>query len=451
VKKYALSRVSLSFFLAAVLFPVLLYVTAIPARSEAAVMALAFALLAGGIFFFAVKEIKNPSILIFFAGLLVAGMVIRTLSLPQSSNTDYIYCLKPWAEEFRSGGWGAIVTTWSDYNMPYLYIIGAIARVPADDLYLYKLVSVIFDCGLVVAGLQLAKILQFGQLRMAAVGGAIFLAPTIWLNSAFWAQCDSIYVFFCLLSFVLLLKDRPVLAVMMVAIAFSFKLQTVFFMPVFIVAWIIKRVAWWRDIPVFFGTFILTILPAWLLGRPMGSILSVYFTQTTQYSSGRLNLNSPSAYALLGHDASNTAHAHNVLLTAGILLAFSFLGTLIILAWLNRHRIDNRTLFFFALAMVIGIPWLLPAMHDRYFHLANVFCVILAVMIPEKWYFAPFSIIASYSGYHAFLFGSYIFWTGHQIPSLLTLFIFGSAVILLVNELRAAKDIITEEEPIEDG
>jgi hypothetical protein len=142
-------------------------------------------------------------------------------------------------------------------------------------------------------------------------------------------------------------------------------------------------------------------------------------------------------YALLGPDASRaSAQAHNILLAAGIILAFCFLGTLVLLAWLNREKITGRALFFFALAMVIGIPWLLPAMHDRYFYLANVFCIFLAVMVPEKWYFAPFSVIASYSGYHAFLFGSYMFWTGHQIPALLVLFIAGGAVVLLVNELR---------------
>jgi Gpi18-like mannosyltransferase len=453
MKQSVLTRVSLSAFMSVVMFPLLLYFTPITVPEEAIVMAAAFALLSGGVLWFASSDIKSPPILIFFIALLAAGMVIRTFSLPQGNNTDYIYCLKPWAEEFRSGGWGAIVTTWSDYNMPYLYIIGAIARVPMDDLYLYKLVSVIFDCGIAVLGLRLAKIFALGELRKAVLCGALMLAPTIWLNSSFWAQCDSIYVFFCLLSFVLILEDRPVLSVAMVAIAFTFKLQTILFMPIFIVLWMLKRVIWWRDIPIFIGTFFLAILPAWLMGRSLPSILSIYFTQTSQYSH-RLNLNSPSAYALLGPDTSNiTGQAHDILFNAGLILAFCFLGALLLIAWLNRKRIGNRALFLFALSMVIGIPWLLPSMHDRYFYLADVLCIFLAVLIPEKWYFAPFCIIASYSGYHAFLFVRYIFWSGHQIPGLIMLFLMGGAVVLLINELRAPNDVLddaaAEEPPLE--
>jgi Gpi18-like mannosyltransferase len=440
MKKLALSRVPIAVIVTAGLFPLLLAVSSVPVQGEAAVMAAAFALLGGGVMFFAGRDIKTPPILIFFIAMLAAGMILRTLSLPQSSNTDYLYCLKPWAEDFRAGGWRAIVTTWSDYNMPYLYIIGTIARIPMDDLYLYKLVSVIFDCGIVVAGLKLAGIFNFSEVRKAMLGGALLLAPTIWLNSSFWAQCDSIYVFFCLLSLVLILKGRPSLSVAMAALAFAFKLQTILFMPVFIVLWMLKRVAWWREIPVFIGTFFMTLLPARLLGRPFGSILSIYFTQTSQYSD-RLNLNSPSAYALLGPDTSTiSAQAHGILFNTGIILAFSYLGALLLLAWLYRDRISERAIFLFALAMVIGIPWLLPSMHDRYFYLADVFCIIVAVMIPEKWYFAPFCIVASYSGYHAFLFVRYIFWSGHQIPGLIMLFLMGSAVLLLAEELRCRSE-----------
>ncbi|MCL2004016.1 MAG: glycosyltransferase 87 family protein [Oscillospiraceae bacterium] len=453
MKQYALTRVPMACLLAAGLFPLLRIVSPIPERGEAAVMAAAFALLAGGVLWFAARDIKASPILFFFAALLAAGMIVRTLSLTQGNNTDYIYCLKPWAEEFRAGGWGAIVTTWSDYNMPYLYVIGAIARVPMDDLYLYKLVSVIFDCAIVVAGLRLGRIFALSGLRKAVLGGAMFLAPTVWLNSAFWAQCDSIYVFFCLLSFVLILEDRPALSAAMIAVAFTFKLQTIFFMPIFIVLWILKRVVWWREIPVFIGTFFAAVLPAWLLGRPLQSIVSVYATQTSQYSS-RLNLNSPSAYALLGHDTSHLPEqAHDILFYAGVILAFCFLGALLLLAWLNRHTIGKRSLLLFVLAMVIGIPWLLPSMHDRYFYLADIFCIFIAVLIPEKWHFAPFCIVASYSGYHAFLFGSYVFWTGHQIPGLLMLFLMGGAVALLIGELKSERGEtpLLEEDILEHG
>ena len=432
MKQYTFSRAPLSVIAAAGLLPLLLLVTPVPERSEALIMAAAFALLGGLVLFFASGHIKQPSVLLFFIGALAAGMVIRTLSLTQSSNTDYIYCLQPWAQDFRDNGWQAIVNTWSDYNVPYLYIIGVIARIPVNDLYLYKLVSVIFDCGIVAAGLRLAQVFSLSGLRKSVLGSALFLAPTVWLNSSFWGQCDSIYAFFCLVSLVLILENRPVLSVSMAAVAFSFKLQTIFFLPIFIVLWMIKRVKWWREIPAFAGTFLITILPAWLLGRSPASILQIYGNQTQTYAS-RLNLNSPSAYALL-----EVNEPHTILFGAGLLLAFCYLGALLLIAWLKRGHIGDRALFFFVLAMVIGIPWLLPSMHDRYFYLADLFCIFLAVLIPAKWYFAPFCVFASYAGYHAFLFGRYINHAGLAGPSLLMLFLLGGSVILLLSELRRA-------------
>lgn len=404
-----------------------------PEKAEKLVMAAAFALLAGFMLYFAAGRIKTPVILLFFAVALTAGMVIRTLSLTQFHNTDYLYCLGPWAQDFRAGGWGAIAATWSDYNMPYLYIIGFIARIPLNDVYLYKLVSVIFDCGIVIAGLRLAQVFSLNELRKSVLGAALFLAPTVWLNSSFWGQCDSIYAFFCLLALVFVLENRPVLTAVMAAIAFSFKLQTIFLLPIFAVLWMVKRVRWWREIPVFIGTFFITLLPAWMLGRPLASILQIYGNQTQTYAS-RLNLNSPSAYALLAVD-----EPHSVLFGAGLILAFCYLGALLLIAWLKRDQISDRALFLFALAMVIGIPWLLPTMHDRYFYLADLFCIVLAVMIPEKWYFAPFCVFASYAGYHAYLFGRYVSHVGLAGPSLLMLFLMGSTVVLLLSELRREK------------
>ena len=435
MRNYTLSRVPLSLVFAGVLFGVLWAASPVPERAEMVFMAAAFALLGGAVLYFASGHIGTPAVLAFLIMALTAGLVLRTLCLTQSNNTDYIYCLRPWAQDFRDNGWKAIVHTWSDYNVPYLYIIGVIARIPMNDLYLYKLVSVIFDCGIVIAGLRLARGFSLGEVRKGVLGAALFLAPTVWLNSSFWGQCDSIYVSFCLLAMVFLLEEKPALSVAMAAVAFSFKLQTVFFLPVFLVCWMGKRVRWQREIPVFIGTFFATILPAWLMGRPLGSILMIYSNQTQTYAS-RLNLNSPSAYALL-----TTAEPHDILFNAGLLLAFCYLGALLLLAWLKRGQTGNRALFLFALAMVIGIPWLLPSMHDRYFYLADIFCIVLAVLVPEKWYFAPFCVFCSYAGYHAYLFGRYIDHAGLAAPSLLMLFLLGGAVVLLLSELRRAKPV----------
>lgn len=419
------------------MFILLLAVSPIPERGEAVVMATAFALLGGYLMYAFCGSARPPAVLIFFAAALAAGMVLRTISLTQSNNSDYLSCLQPWAQDFRDNGWKAIAGTWSDYTMPYLYIIGLIARVPMNDLYLYKLVSVIFDCGLVLMALRLSNRFTMGSVRKTFLGAAVFLAPTVWLNSSFWGQCDSIYVFFCLAAFVFALEEKPNLSVAMAAIAISFKFQAIFFFPIYLVLWMKKRVRL-KQVPVFLGVFVGLYLPAWALGRPFVDIVKVYARQSSQYSH-RLNLNSPSAYALI-----QASEPHNVLFGAGLLLAFLFLGFLLLLAWLKRDKLNDKALFLLAASMVLGIPWLLPSMHDRYFYLADIFCVFLAVLIPEKWYFGPFCVFCSYAGYHAFLFQQFIPYLGLQIPSLIVLFLAGSAVFMTYEVLTKRSEGLAE-------
>ena len=56
-----------------------------------------------------------------------------------------------------------------------------------------------------------------------------------------------------------------------------------------------------------------------------------------------------------------------------------------------------------ALLFVIGIPFLLPHMHDRYFFIADVLAFALAVIVPDM-SSAPLLVsFGSLLGYHAYL------------------------------------------------
>ena len=56
-----------------------------------------------------------------------------------------------------------------------------------------------------------------------------------------------------------------------------------------------------------------------------------------------------------------------------------------------------------ALLFALGIPFLLPHMHDRYFYAADILSVVLAYAIPALWLAAPLTQFASLLGYHAYL------------------------------------------------
>ena len=63
----------------------------------------------------------------------------------------------------------------------------------------------------------------------------VLFLPVVFLNSAVWAQCDSIYTSFCVMSFYFLLRGRGRLSMALYGVAFSFKLQAVFFAPAAVV------------------------------------------------------------------------------------------------------------------------------------------------------------------------------------------------------------------------
>ena len=109
------------------------------------------------------------------------------------------------------------------------------SNLPGEPIYWYKLLSVIFDyvlaisCGLLV--LQFTR--NNRKMIFSIIYGVIILFPTVFLNSSFWGQCDSIYASFIILSVLSLIKGRYNRSFILLGIAFSFKLQTIFIIPLF--------------------------------------------------------------------------------------------------------------------------------------------------------------------------------------------------------------------------
>ncbi len=119
----------------------------------------------------------------------------------------------------------------------------------------------------------------------------LFFLPTVFLNGALWAQCDSSYAAFAVLGIYLALSGRPELSMVCAALSFGFKLQAVFILPVYAVLWMYGKFNW-KHFIIFPAAYIVLVLPAVLLGRPFIETVTLYFGQTGSIGSG-LNYNSP--------------------------------------------------------------------------------------------------------------------------------------------------------------
>lgn len=383
-----------------------------------------------GVWFLWRAELPRPLFWLCAAALLCA-LVLRFFALDHETY-DYRDFLSPWFQFFQNnGGFAALKEPVGDYNVPYLYFMAAISYLPARDLYLIKLFSIFFDLILAFTGLRLVRILLPGKEKLAAAGFCILLLlPTVVLNGAYWGQCDSVYGALVLLALTDGLDKHPARSVVWLALAFSFKLQAIFLIPLWCVLWYSKRVEF-KHLMLFPLTYVLSILPALLLGKPLGDILGVYFNQMGLYND-RLTLNAPSLYALI---PSGVEPDLVVWPKLGILAAFALVLALLGALYFRRKDLTDRQILSAALILAIGVPLFLPYMHERYFFLAEVLSVLWVL---GTWRRAPVAVlvqIAALGGYHAYLVLRYAFPMSWGAWMLLAALVWTAVVLGL--ELRA--------------
>ena len=304
-----------------------------------------------------------------------AAFLIRALCLDYAG-TDYTNFLSRWYLFFKeNGGFSAIAHAVGDYNVPYLYFMAAISYLTAPDLYLIKLFSILFDVALAWGCLRLVRSLtreRQGSAAPLTAFGAALLLPTVVLNGAYWGQCDAIYGALAVHAAALLLEGKNKTSVALMGLAFSFKLQAVFVLPLWGVLWLAKKVKF-RELWVFPLTYLIVIAPAVLLGKPLLSTLMVYFNQMGEYS--WLTLNAPSVFQFFPYGLSGPSGSgalHDALSAAGVIAAAVLVLMLLWLGFRLGDRLDGWTCMAVAVVLAVGVPFLLPHMHERYFFLADV-------------------------------------------------------------------------------
>ena len=309
---------------------------------------------------------------------------------------DFSHFLQPWVERYRTMTfWEGLGTRVGNYNPPYMYILNIIARIGVSELILIKLVSVFFDFLIAFFVMKIVS-LKTESVNMRLLAFILTLAiPTMILNSSMWAQCDSIYSAFAVGSLYFGLTKRSKLAYVFMGLAFSFKMQAVFMMPMLLVFIFMKRISI-KDCYLFFAVYIATLLPAVIAGMSFGAVISTYFNQAGTYS--ELNMNIANIWRLAGN-----VPYENFLVVGLCIAALAVLG-LIYFTYVNRERLVSNVNFIrLAYLFVIIMPFLLPKMHDRYYFLADVMSVLVFLFDKKRWFVPLISIFCSYLAYAWFL------------------------------------------------
>ena len=293
---------------------------------------------------------------------------------------DYKDFLTKWVDFFRThGGFKGLKYSVGNYNIPYLYFLALFSYSSISDLYLIKLLSTFFDIVLAYAAMMLVWKSGKSAYQSSICFFLVLFLPTVMLNSAVWAQCDSIFVSLALLGLELALPDQeneknghPVLSMIFIALSFGFKLQAVFIMPIWLVLWIWKKYKWYL-FGVFPLTYFILILPAVLLGRPLKDAILLYADQANTVGDA-LNYTAPSLTALM----KNTDSAETISIVL-IFCAFAAMAAVLTVGILYCRKLTNSIFLKLSVLMVLVIPFLLPHMHDRYFYTADVLTAVLFI------------------------------------------------------------------------
>ena len=318
-------------------------------------------------------------ITLFWCNFLILALIVR---LPWANfiSQDYYWFLESWyAFIINNGYFAALKYDFSNYNPPYLYFLslGALLFPGYKDYVVIKFISVIFDFVLAFFVYKCVR-LKYSQSEVVPclAAAVTLLSPTVVLNGSAWGQCDSIYVTFLVACLYGLLSRRQAWAFIAFGLSLSFKPQALFLAPLFL--WLLTK----RQISLryFFLSplvYLVALLPAWIIGRPLGDLLRIYINSYDER--GLLVTNAPNLYQWI-------PDRYFSWYPLGIAFAALVVIVIAILVYKSRVEMTENLVVYLATFSVLIMPFILPKMHDRYYFSADVIAIVLAFYLPKYWY-----------------------------------------------------------------
>jgi Gpi18-like mannosyltransferase len=346
------------------------------------------------------------------------------ISLISFESGDYHAFFHGWYQAIQEQGLYALVSLKYDYTPTYLYLLYwmSVLFPKLDPVVAIKLPSIAFDF------LSAYLVFQIVRLKYPHGPAPIFsyfivlFAPTIVLNSAFWGQSDSIFTAFLLMCVYFLLTGDGAYAGIAFGVAFAFKLQAFFLVPLLLALVMKGRLAWkhllW--IPL---VYLISIIPAWVAGRPIVALLKIYLDQSQSYPF--LTLNAPTLYAWLPESL------FTVLYPAGVIWAVSLIFLYLLAVFKSRANLSQELILNLGMLAVLLVPFILPKMHERYFYPADLLSIAFGFFFPEHFFIPMVVGLISFFAYQPFLFGRQL------VP--IEILTFGVLVILVLVTHRALR------------
>lgn len=336
--------------------------------------------------------------LIYFVVITILAILIR-MSLFDFKSADYNIFLNAWYFKIaKLGGLTALKNQVGNYSVPYQFLIALFTYIPVNNLYLYKMLSVIFDFLAAYFGAKLVHSID-KKIDILLPYTVILAIPTVIFNSSLWAQADAIYTGVMIGSLWMLYQRKYIPSFIFLGIALSFKLQAIFIFPFYLLVYLLRK-----DFSIlhFFISLIslyLCNIPGFIYGRKIFTPFEVYLNQAGTYK--KINMNFPNFTSLLNFQVNNAN-----LVSYRIVHNFLIIFTVIILIMgymfiLNHHdfiKIDGQEFLLLAIWTFWTCIMFLPGMHERYGFFVDVLLPLAVIedrkLIPVAFLFILSSTIA---------------------------------------------------------
>lgn len=289
---------------------------------------------------------------------------------------DYLLFLNNWWNKINEyGGFNSLKYTIGDYPDSYMFLLCIGTSITKNSLIFIKVLSAIFDILIFLFGYKIIK--YFSKEDANKYSWILILLPGILVNSAILGQCDSIYTAFVLAFIYYILKNHNKLALSLLGIAISFKLQSLFIAPVILYLIATKKIKIYDLFFIILG-FILPFIPTILIGKGLIENIKILMFQTSEYN--YFVKSCPNIYSLflLNYKQINIFLKYFLSIIVGIIAIF-----------ISLHKYKdgyNDTTFIYKSFLISSIVvFLLPSMHDRYFYLANILGIIYYIVTSRQY------------------------------------------------------------------
>lgn len=334
--------------------------------------------------------------ILFIVIITVLGLYARYKLFPFQSE-DYIQNLQHWYNYLAdNGGLLALKNHVGNYTPPYTYLLALLTYLPFSSLTSIKLLSTLCDLLLaIVIGLTVFKLTK--SLNKSLFSYLFtFMAPTVIVNSALWAQCDSVIMLFIALCIYFFISNKPVPACIMFGLALSIKIQSIFIAPVFLLLWLHGKVNF-KHLLIIPIVYLVSVLPTALFGGNYIDALTVVYFQITSTST-ELSFNCANIWS------SFKGVSPDIIGKFGTIFAIciTFIGIYAIIK--KTRTLTNQVIVASFLLFSLLIPFILPYMHERYYYYAEIIAIVYACMNIKRFYFPIVIMFVSIFSYLPFLF-----------------------------------------------